>query len=182
MVFYTSVILIGLFVLWGLISPTSLGQIATSALEFTTSKFGWMILIITFLVLVFMMLLAFSKYGKIKLGKEDDKPEFNNITWFGMLFSAGMGIGLVFWGVAEPLDHYIYPPAGIEALTPEAANAAVTFSFFHWGLHAWAIYCLVGLTIAYFRFRKNKKLLVSETLSPIIGNNPNSTKAKDKGF
>ncbi|HSQ87777.1 glycine betaine uptake BCCT transporter [Romboutsia sp.] len=178
MVFYTAVILIGLFVLWGLISPTSLAQVATLALQFTTSKFGWMILIITFLVLVFMMLLAFSKYGRIKLGKEDDKPEFNNITWFGMLFSAGMGIGLVFWGVAEPLDHYIYPPAGIEALTPKAANAAITFSFFHWGLHAWAIYCLVGLTIAYFRFRKNKKLLVSETLSPIIGSNPNSAKAK----
>ena len=99
-----------------------------------------MILIITFLVLVFMMLLAFSKYGRIKLGKEDDKPEFSNLTWFGMLFSAGMGIGLVFWGVAEPLDHYIYQPAGIEALTPKASNTAITFSFFHWGLHAWAIY------------------------------------------
>lgn len=178
MVFYTSVVLIGLFVLWGLIAPTSLGNSANAALKFTTTNFGWMFLIITFLVLVFMIFLAFSKYGKLKLGKEDDKPEFNNLTWFGMLFSAGMGIGLVFWGVAEPLDHYIYPPMGIAPLTPQAANSAIVFSFFHWGLHAWAIYSLVGLTIAYFRFRKGKKLLISQTLSPLIGDNIQSAKAK----
>ncbi len=178
MVFYISVAIIGLFVLWGLISPNSLASTATLALAFTTDKFGWMFLIITFLVLVFMIVLAFSKYGRLRLGHEDDRPEFSNITWFGMLFSAGMGIGLVFWGVAEPLDHYIYPLSGIPKLTPEAANAAITFSFFHWGLHAWAIYSLVGLTIAYFRFRKDKKLLISQTLSPIIGGDLNSPQAK----
>ncbi|WP_195940401.1 glycine betaine uptake BCCT transporter [Romboutsia sp. 1001713B170131_170501_G6] len=178
MVFYISVAIIGLFVLWGLISPNSLASTATLALAFTTDKFGWMFLIITFLVLVFMITLAFSKYGRLRLGHEDDRPEFSNITWFGMLFSAGMGIGLVFWGVAEPLDHYIYPLSGIPKLTPEAANAAITFSFFHWGLHAWAIYSLVGLTIAYFRFRKDKKLLISQTLSPIIGGDLNSPQSK----
>ncbi|MDB8791122.1 BCCT family transporter [Romboutsia sp. 1001216sp1] len=178
MVFYISVAIIGLFVLWGLISPNSLASTATLALAFTTDKFGWMFLIITFLVLVFMIALAFSKYGRLRLGHEDDRPEFSNITWFGMLFSAGMGIGLVFWGVAEPLDHYIYPLSGIPKLTPEAANAAITFSFFHWGLHAWAIYSLVGLAIAYFRFRKDKKLLISQTLSPIIGGDLNSPQSK----
>lgn len=178
MVFYISVAIIGLFVLWGLISPNSLASTATLALAFTTDKFGWMFLIITFLVLVFMIALAFSKYGRLRLGHEDDRPEFSNVTWFGMLFSAGMGIGLVFWGVAEPLDHYIYPLSGIPKLTPEAANAAITFSFFHWGLHAWAIYSLVGLTIAYFRFRKDKKLLISQTLSPIIGGDLNSPQSK----
>ncbi|KKY02544.1 MULTISPECIES: glycine betaine uptake BCCT transporter [Paraclostridium] len=178
MVYYVSVILIGLFVLWGLILPESLGSIANTALEFTTKQFGWLFLIVTFIVLVFMILLAFSKYGKLKLGKESDKPEFSNITWFGMLFSAGMGIGLVFWGVAEPLDHYVYPPMGIEPLTVEAANTSMVFSFFHWGLHAWAVYSLVGLSIAYFRFRKGKTLLVSQTLSPIIGDNSNSIRAK----
>lgn len=178
MVYYISVVLIGLFVLWGLLSPTSLASTATLALDFTTSKFGWMFLIITFLVLVFMISLAFSKYGSLRLGHEDDRPEFSNITWFGMLFSAGMGIGLVFWGVAEPLDHYLYPPAGITPLTPEAANAAITFSFFHWGLHAWSIYSLVGLTIAYFRFRKGKKLLISQTLSPLIGEKIDSLQAR----
>ena len=178
MVFYISVAIIGLFVLWGLISPNSLASTATLALAFTTDKFGWMFLIITFLVLVFMIALAFSKYGILRLGHEDDRPEFSNITWFGMLFSAGMGIGLVFWGVAEPLDHYIYPLSGIPKLTPEAANAAITFSFFHWGLHAWAIYSLVGLTIAYFRFRKDKKLLISQTLSQIIGGDLNSPQSK----
>lgn len=178
MVFYISIVLIGLFVFWGLISPVSLSKIATIALQFTTDKFGWLFLIVTFIVLIFMIGLSFTKYGKLRLGHEDDRPEFSNITWFGMLFSAGMGIGLVFWGVAEPLDHYLYPPQGIASLTPESANAAITFSFFHWGLHAWAIYSLVGLTIAYFRFRKDKKLLISETLSPIIGHNSNSPQAK----
>lgn len=178
MVFYISVVLIGLFVLWGLISPTSLASTATLALTFTTSKFGWLFLIVTFLILVFMIFLAFSRYGHLRLGHEDDRPEFSNITWFGMLFSAGMGIGLVFWGVAEPLDHYLYPPVGIPPLTPEAANGAITFSFFHWGLHAWAIYSLVGLTIAYFRFRKDKKLLISQTLSPIIGHSVDSLQAR----
>lgn len=178
MVFYISVVLIGLFVLWGLISPTSLANTATLALTFTTSTFGWLFLIVTFLILVFMIFLAFSKYGHLRLGHEDDRPEFSNITWFGMLFSAGMGIGLVFWGVAEPLDHYLYPPAGITSLTPDAANAAITFSFFHWGLHAWSIYSLVGLTIAYFRFRKDKKLLISQTLSPLIGKNIDSSQAR----
>ncbi|MGL4760956.1 MAG: BCCT family transporter [Sarcina sp.] len=112
MVFYISIIFIGIFVLWGLISSNTLSYLATSALHFTTSKFGWLFLIITFTILIFIIWLAISKYGQLKLGKDDDKPKFNNITWFSMLFSAGMGIGIIFWGVAEPLDHYVFPPLG----------------------------------------------------------------------
>lgn len=170
MVFYTAIIFIVIFVAWGLLSPTTLSNVANDALNFTTNKFGWMFLIITFIVLIFVIWLAFSKYGHLRLGKDDDEPQFKYISWFAMLFSAGMGIGIIFWGVAEPLDHYVYPPAGIKPLTAEAANVAMTYSFFHWGLHAWAIYSLVGLTIAYFRFRKGKKLLISETLDSIMGN------------
>lgn len=170
MVFYTAIIFIVIFVAWGLLSPVTLSNVANDALNFTTNKFGWMFLIITFIVLVFVIWLAFSKYGHLRLGKDDDEPQFKYISWFAMLFSAGMGIGIIFWGVAEPLDHYVYPPAGIKPLTAEAANVAMTYSFFHWGLHAWAIYSLVGLTIAYFRFRKGKKLLISETLDSIMGN------------
>lgn len=168
MVFYISVILLLLFLIWGFLMPESLSSIADKALTFTTDKFGWMLLLITLGILVFIVYLGFSKYGKLKLGSENDEPQFNNLTWFGMLFSAGMGIGLIFWGVAEPLDHYVYPPNGVDALTAEAANVAMTYSFFHWGLHAWAIYSLVGLTIGYFRFRKNKNLLISSTISPLI--------------
>ncbi|WP_297522403.1 BCCT family transporter [uncultured Clostridium sp.] len=171
MVFYISIIFIGIFVLWGLISSNTLSYLATSALHFTTSKFGWLFLIITFTILIFIIWLAMSKYGKLKLGKDTDKPKFNNITWFSMLFSAGMGIGIIFWGVAEPLDHYVFPPLGIEPMTTQAANTGMMYCFFHWGLHAWAIYSFVGLVIAYFKFRKGKKLLVSETITPLFKEN-----------
>lgn len=174
MVFYISVVLIGLFVLWGLLSPEGLAGTANMALKFTTDKFGWLFLIVTFTILIFIIWIACSKYGHLKLGSDNDKPQFKNITWFGMLFSAGMGIGLIFWGVAEPLDHYVYPPAGVVPLTANAANTAMVYSFFHWGLHAWAIYSLVGLTIAYFRFRKGKSLLISATLEPLLGEGKNS--------
>lgn len=168
MVFYISIFFIGLFVFWGLVSPETLANVSNNALNFTTAKFGWMFLLITFFILIFVVWLAFSKYGHLKLGKDDDKPQFNSVTWFAMLFSAGMGIGIIFWGVAEPLDHYVFPPLGITPLTPQAANTGMVYCFFHWGLHAWAIYSFVGLTIAYFRFRKNKRLLISETIEPLI--------------
>ena len=105
--------------------------------------------------------LALSRYGDLKLGDEDDEPEFSTPTWFAMLFAAGMGIGLVFWGVAEPVSHYGLPPPGIAPQTPEAAGAAMRYAFFHWGLHPWAIYGIVGLAIAFFQFRRQAPALVS---------------------
>lgn len=168
MVFSISVVIIILFVLWGSISPSNLAKISSSTLDFMVEKFGWFYLIVAFGFLVFSLFLAFSKYGKITLGSDDDEPEYSNLTWFAMLFSAGMGIGLVFWGVAEPIYHYITPPVG-ESETTEAARIALRYAFFHWGLHPWGIYTVIALSLAYFQFRKGYKGLISFTFYPLLG-------------
>jgi len=110
MVFAIAVVIVFLFVLWGVLSPGALATTSTHVLDVTTEKFGWFYLLATFSFLIFSIYLAFSKFGKIKLGADDDEPEYSDKSWFAMLFSAGMGIGLVFWGAAEPLSHYLHPP------------------------------------------------------------------------
>jgi glycine betaine transporter len=152
---------IAAIVVWGLLSPASLGGFFDVALAGITRNMGWFYLWVVLALVVLCAYLAFGRYGNLKLGAEDEKPEFSIVSWFAMLFAAGMGIGLVFWGVAEPLSHYAAPPPGIAANTPEAANAAMRYSFFHWGLHPWAIYAVVALCIAYFQFRRNGAALVS---------------------
>jgi glycine betaine transporter len=170
-VFYISVVIISLFVLWGLLAPENLTESANTALAFTTGTFGWFYLLAAFIFLVFSAYLAFGPYGKIKLGKDDDEPEYSYFSWFAMLFSAGMGIGLVFWGVAEPITHYIDPPLDLaEGQTAEAARYALRYSFFHWGLHPWAIYCIIALGLAYSQFRKGESGLISSTFRPLLGN------------
>jgi glycine betaine transporter len=178
MVFYISIALVILFVLWGVLSPQHLSETAGQMLGFTTEKFGWFYLLAAFAFLVFALYLAFSKYGKIRLGKDEDRPEYSNVTWFAMLFSAGMGIGLVFWGVAEPMFHYMAPPMGIEGATPEAARTAMRYAFFHWGLHPWGIYTIIALALAYFKFRKGYKGLISHTFYPLIGERVNGPLGK----
>jgi glycine betaine transporter len=173
MVFFISLTVIVLFVLWGVWSPERLSVAANAAFEFTIDKFGWFYLLTTLSLLIFSLYLAFSKYGKIRLGKDDDEPEYSNISWFAMLFSAGMGIGLVFWGVAEPLSHYVDPPEGAIGSTPQAARLSMRYSFFHWGLHPWAIYSVISLALAYFKFRKGYRGLISATFTPLLGNKVN---------
>ena len=126
-----------------------------------------MYLWVVFGLVLLSAFLALSRYGDLKLGAEDAEPEFSLLSWFAMLFAAGMGIGLVYWGVAEPLLHYRSAPPGIVNGTPEAANAAMRYSFFHWGLHPWAIYGVVALSIAYFQFRRGSKALVSSATSTL---------------
>ncbi|RXI99819.1 BCCT family transporter [Anaerobacillus alkaliphilus] len=169
-VFYISVSVIILFVLWGFIFPNHLEEQAANALAFTTNAFGWFYLMATFFFLAFAFYLAFGPYGKIKLGDDDDEPEYSFFTWFAMLFSAGMGIGLVFWGVAEPIYHFITPPLNLaEGFTPDAARYALRYSFFHWGLHPWAIYTIIALALAYSQYRKGESGLISATFRPLIG-------------
>jgi len=169
MTFLAAVIIVVAFVLWGLVAPSQLADSANHALAFSTEKFGWFYLLVTFGFLIFCFYLAFSRYGQIRLGADDEEPEYSTMTWFAMLFSAGMGIGLVFWGVAEPVSHYLNPPMDIEAKTAEAARTAVRYSFFHWGLHPWAIYAVIALSLAYFQFRKGEKGLISSTFRPLLG-------------
>ncbi len=159
--------LIALIVLWGLVSPASLGNTFDTALGMATRNFGWLYLWVVLGLVVLAIFLALSRYGDLKLGSEDDEPDFSLPAWFSMLFAAGMGIGLVYWGAAEPLSHYAAPPPGVAPLTPEAANAAMRYSFFHWGLHPWAIYGIVGLCIAYFQFRRGSNALISSSIESL---------------
>lgn len=169
MVFIITIVIVALFAIWGAIAPEQLASIANAAYTFSIKNFGWFYLMATLFFLLFAFYLAFSRFGSIKLGDEDDEPEYSTLSWLSMLFSAGMGIGLVFWGVAEPLSHYISPPEGVEGGTTDAARLAMRYSFFHWGLHPWAIYTIIALALAYFQFRKGYKGLISSTFIPLLG-------------
>lgn len=127
------------------------------------------------LFVVFVFVVALSPWGNIRLGKDTDTPEYSLVSWFAMLFAAGMGIGLVFWGVAEPLSHYIAPMGGIESASPEADAFAIRSCFMHWGLQPWVSYSIVGLGLAYFQFRKGQSALVSNLTQPLLGSDAPKT-------
>lgn len=167
-VYIISLVLTFLVVLWAMLATDNFSNAADALLGFLTDNFGWSYLLSMLVFVLFALFLAFSKYGAIKLGPDDSRPDFKTSSWFAMLFGAGMGIGLVFWGVAEPISHFVAPP-GIEPGTPEAANFAMKASFMHWGFHPWANYSIIGLALAYFQFRKNKPGLISTIFEPLIG-------------
>ena len=134
--------------------------------------FGWFYILAVAGFLLFVLFLMISRYGDVKLGPDDSEPDYSYLSWFAMLFSAGMGIGLLFFGVAEPVQHYALPPVG-EGRTIAAAREALPLTFFHWGLHAWAVYIVVGLSLAYFAFRRGLPLTIRSALFPLIGNRIN---------
>ena len=147
-----------------------MGEATTTTLTWLEKSFGWLFVLTTAAFVVFSGYLALSRYGNIKLGPDDAEPEFSTFSWVSMMFATGMGIGLIFWGVAEPLTHLNTPPMGMaEPGTPEAARLAMEYTFFHWGLHPWAIYAVIGLAIAYFAYRKGYGNLVSGAFRPLIG-------------
>ncbi|MDT2426066.1 BCCT family transporter [Enterococcus avium] len=148
-VFYVSLLITAIIVVIGLIAPGPFAQAMNSTKAFLVDTFGWFYLIAMFVFVVFSLLIAFSRFGKIKLGPDDSVPEYSNKSWFAMLFGAGMGIGLVFWGVAEPLNHF-----ATFGGTEKAADIAMQKSFLHWGFHPWAAYSIIGMALAYFQFRK----------------------------
>ena len=168
-VFIVSLVIVLAIVGFGLLVPETFSEVAGGVFSFLVGNFGWFYMITMTAFVVFSIWIAFSKYGKIKLGKDDSKPEFSLFSWFGMLFSAGMGVGLIFWGVAEPLNHFVWPIGGIEPGSVEAANFAMSKSFLHWGLHPWAAYSVLALALAYMQFRKGKPGLVSSIFIPLIG-------------
>src|SRR5690625_535132 len=168
-VFYVSALLVTLFVIWGAFSPSSLSRIASNALGLLITNFGWFYMLINAFFVLFVIVLAISPYGNIRLGKPDDRPEFSWLSWIGMLFAAGIGVGFVFFGVAEPLLYYLDTPVGIEPETREAALAGLRYSSYHWALHPWAIFSIVGLTLAYVQFRKGRPALISSAFYPLLG-------------
>lgn len=167
-VFWITLVIVLAAVIFGASAPKTFEEVTGNIQAFLTSAFGWYYLILVTIIVIFCIFLIFSPVGMIRLGKQDEKPEFSKISWFAMLFSAGMGIGLVFWGAAEPLSHFLTPPLA-ESGTDAAQKEAMRYTFFHWGIHAWGIYAIVALALAYFQFRKEEPGLISATLKPVLG-------------
>ena len=167
-VFYSSAILIAVLVLFASIFPSTAQSFFGDLQSWIVDKVSWFYILAVALILLSTMFLAFSRYGDIKLGPDHSEPDYKSTSWFAMLFSAGMGIGLMFFGVAEPVMHFIAPPVG-DPNTVEAAKEAMKLTFFHWGLHAWAIYAMVALILAFFAYRHGLPLTLRSALYPLIG-------------
>lgn len=168
MVFYTSALLILLLTALLIAVPETAGRVLGVAQAWLTRTFGWYYMLVICGYLVFVIALAFSDFGKLKLGGKEDQPDFSYGAWAGMLFSSGIGISLLYFGASEPLDHYFNPPEGASA-SLEAARHGMQLTFLHWGLHGWAIYALVGLSVAYFAYRHNQPLALRSALYPLMG-------------
>jgi choline/glycine/proline betaine transport protein len=167
-VFIPSIIVITLLVIGTVADPKRAGDAFSATLAFITNDFGWFYMLAVALFLIFIVVVAISPWGKIKLGPDHAEPEYSFSAWFAMLFSAGYGIALLFFGVAEPVLHYADPPVG-DPRTIEAARQSMQITFFHWGFHIWAIYGLVGLVLAYFGFRHGLPLSMRSALYPLVG-------------
>ncbi|WP_439332453.1 BCCT family transporter [Saccharopolyspora antimicrobica] len=157
-------------VVWGAVGTDSLSVASSAALTWLITNTGWGFVLAATGFVIFALFLAFSKYGRIPLGQDGEKPEFRTVSWIAMMFSAGMGIGLMFFGVSEPLGHYVSPPPGTVPGESEAAiETSMATSLFHWTLHPWAIYAVAGLAIAYSSFRRGRSQLISGVFRPLIG-------------
>jgi choline/glycine/proline betaine transport protein len=167
-VFFTSAIIVIITITLTLLFKDKAEQHFTEIQAFVANKAGWFFILSVNVFLVFMIYLAFSKYGQIRIGGQTAKPEFKTLSWFAMLFSAGMGIGLLFWSISEPIYHYLSPPMA-SGETAEAAKEAMKFTFLHWGFHAWAIYALVGLSLAYFTYSRGLPLTIRSVFYPFLG-------------
>ena len=167
-VFTYSAIIVLIMVIIGILNPEGYGNVTGAISNWITVKFGWYYMVMMTSLVLFCLFLVFSPIGKLKLGKPNDEPEFRTVSWLTMLFSAGMGIGLVFYGMSEPISHFIMPPTG-DPETKAAMMEGMRATIFHWGIHPWAMYGVVALTLAYFQFRKNEEGLISKTLRPLFG-------------
>lgn len=173
-VFWGSTVVIAAFVAWGLISPTNLGSTMTTGLGWITSNFGWVFILVSLGTLILCVVLMIHPWGRIKLGPDDSKPEFSTFSWVSMMFAAGLGAGLLFFGIAEPMTHWATPPHGeADPKSEQAALTALRYTYFHWGFNGWAMYALLGGAMAYFAYRRNQPVLVSSVFTPLLG--PNAT-------
>ncbi|GAA4376201.1 BCCT family transporter [Paeniglutamicibacter cryotolerans] len=167
------------FVIWGLSNPKSLSAVSNVALSWVTENTGWLFVSLASFFVVFVLWLALGRFGNIPLGRDGEKPEFKTISWISMMFSAGMGIGLVFYGVAEPLFHYVSPPPGtVDGRTPEAIQTAMATSIFHWSIHPWAMFAVVGIAMAYSTFRLGRRQLISSAFTSLFGKRVNGPAGK----
>ncbi len=172
-VFVVSLVACSGLALWGVVDPDGLSGTARGLTEFSLTGFDWLFMGSCTCYVVICLVLAFSKYGSLKLGKDDEEPEFSTPSWLSMLFAAGMGSGLLFWGAAEPVTHLMHPPPEQQTRAEDPARWAMVITLFHWGLHPWGIYALGALVLAFFGFRQDRPLLPSAplhaTLPPKLG-------------
>jgi glycine betaine transporter len=158
------------FVVVGAVWNEQMAETTTDVLTWVTGNFGWLFVLTSAGFVLFSAYLAISRFGNIRLGPDDSEPEFSTFSWVSMMFATGMGIGLMFWGVAEPLTHFNAPPLGeTEAGSPDAAADAMQYAYFHWGFHPWAMYAVIGLAIGYFAYRKGYGNTISATFRPLLG-------------
>ena len=167
-IFFISIIVILVFLFFGVFFTEGTARVFDSVQGFIVGQMGWLYVLSFAIFLVFVIYLFFSRFGKIRLGPDDSEPDYSYASWFAMLFSAGMGIGLVFFSVAEPMFHYLAPPT-LEGETLEAAREAMRLTFFHWGFHPWAMYIIVAMSLAYFSFRKGLPLSIRSAFYPLLG-------------
>ena len=168
-VYLISILITFAVVAWGLFAPENFGSFANALFGGLTKYFGWGYLLTMNSFVLFCIIMAFSRFRHVRLGNPEDRPEHSNISWFAMLFSAGMGVGLVFYGAAEPLIHFGNTPFGAEPGSIQAARDAMQISFFHWGLHPWAGYAVIAMPMAYYQFRRNSPGLISSLFIPLVG-------------
>lgn len=169
-VFICSVITVIAFMVWATIAPDALSDIMTRAMTTVSTGFGWIYLVVPFAAIAMLVWFAASRFGRLRLGSSDSRPEYRTITWLAMILAAVMGIGLVSYGVAEPMSHFMTPPHGLaEPETMDAAIRAMQFSYLDWGFQAWAIFGVFGLAIGYSTHRKGRPALVSTMLRPVLG-------------
>lgn len=168
-IFVVTVLIAIAIIIFGAVYSDVLADWASALMSWVSQKFGWLFVISVVAFIVFLIWIAFGKYGNVKLGKDTDKPEFSTFSWYSMLFCGSTGIGLVFWSIAEPLSHYVAPPAGVIPGTIDAIDFSVRTCYLHWGITQWACFAIVGLGVAYFQFRKGTNAQLSNLLSPIVG-------------
>jgi choline/glycine/proline betaine transport protein len=168
-VFWPAAIVVLIFVTLAIVAPDLAAGLFDGLQSAIVGNFSWYYVLITALFVFYAVWIGLSRFGGIKLGKDDDEPEFSLLSWFSLLFAAGMGIGLVFYGVAEPLSHYANPRPGVTGSTAQIAQQALSQTFLHWGFHAWAIYVVVGLALAYAIHRRGRPISIRWALEPLLG-------------
>lgn len=169
LVFGVNAVLIIAFVIWGVTSPETVSSVSSTALSWGLENFGWLFNVILVVCIIVMLGVAMSRYGNIKLGKDDEEPEYSRFSWVAMMFAAGIGVGIFFFGPSEPLEFYHSPPPlTVEPHTEEALHRAVAQADFHWGFSPWALYALVGGALAYSTYRRGRASLISSLFAPIL--------------
>ncbi|WAC70485.1 BCCT family transporter [Microbacterium sp. SL75] len=168
-VFWPAAAIAGAFIAFAMLFPSAAEATFGAVQTFIVSAFNWYYVLIAAFFVVFALAMGFSRFGNIKLGQDDDEPEFSTMSWFSLLFAAGMGIGLVFYGVSEPLSHFADPRPGVEGTPNQLAQQAMSQTFLHWGVHAWSIYVVIGLALAYAFHRRRRPRTIRWALEPLLG-------------